>query len=326
MDTLKVPEISTQRNAVDMSRAAPSVHNSQPWLWTTDGRTLTLLLDRSRTLATADPNGRQSIISCGAMVHHVQLALEAEGWDVSVSLLPGESRYRLAELHFSPGNPNTDARALMDAMANRRTDRRPYRSLGADADDTFAALAQRAGHYGCSLVVVRPDLMPLIVEASNRSAAAHRYDTNYHHEMHWWLGARTRSDGIPSSALSEKSAKGVGVGRDFHTERGTLSSETIDDHAHVLVISTDDDSVESWLRAGQALSAVLLEATARGVASCTLTHITEGDDVRSMTHRAASQSGTVRAVPQVAVRVGKPTGPQLAATPRRKLEDVFEYS
>ena len=36
---------------------APSIHNTQPWAWRLDADGLTLLADRSRQLAVADPDG-----------------------------------------------------------------------------------------------------------------------------------------------------------------------------------------------------------------------------------------------------------------------------
>lgn len=54
------------------------------------------------------------------------------------------------------------------------------------------------------------------------------------------------------------------------------------DHAVVAVLSTGGDDHRSALGCGKALSAVLLEATLAGLATCTLTHITELEASRAM--------------------------------------------
>jgi len=65
---------------------------------------------------------------------------------------------------------------------------------------------------------------------------------------------------------------------------------------------------------------VLLEATVAGLATCTLTHLTE-----LATSRHLVEELTGRALPQVLVRVGEaPANEQLPpTTPRRPLADVL---
>lgn len=89
-----------------------------------------------------------------------------------------------------------------------------------------------------------------------------------------------------------------------------------------MVISALGDTREDILACGETLSAVLLEATIVGLASSTLTHVTE--------HAATSDiisSLTGHRLPQVLVRIG--TAPALddvpPPTPRRQLSDVFRH-
>ena len=78
----------------------------------------------------------------------------------------------------------------------------------------------------------------------------------------------------------------------------------------------------SVLRCGETLSAVLLDATMAGLATCTLTHITELQASRHIVATLIDQTTT----PQVLIRVGQI--PQLEdvppATPRRPIDEVFE--
>jgi hypothetical protein len=75
------------------------------------------------------------------------------------------------------------------------------------------------------------------------------------------------------------------------------------------------------LQCGEMLSAVLLEATMAGLATCTLTHIIEQHAGRNLVSALTDQTTT----PQVLVRVGLApeveTQPPL--TPRRPLDEVF---
>src|SRR5689334_19638256 len=67
-----VPDHPTVLAAMRMASRAPSLHNTQPWRWIFDGVRLHLYRDDDRLLTSADPLGRQLVISCGAMLHHVR--------------------------------------------------------------------------------------------------------------------------------------------------------------------------------------------------------------------------------------------------------------
>src|SRR5581483_508153 len=61
--------------AVERALQAPSVHNTQPWRWRIGDDTIDLLADRTRHLPSTDPDGRDLVISCGAALHHLRVAL-----------------------------------------------------------------------------------------------------------------------------------------------------------------------------------------------------------------------------------------------------------
>ena len=101
--------------------------------------------------------------------------------------------------------------------------------------------------------------------------------------------------------------------------------EVGDDRSKVLVLSTYDDTHESVLRCGEVLSAVLLDATMVGLATCTLTHITEVAASRKIVAGLIAQ-GDQGITPQVLVRVGlTPSIDDVPPpTPRRPIGDVFD--
>jgi hypothetical protein len=98
---------------------------------------------------------------------------------------------------------------------------------------------------------------------------------------------------------------------------------TIDhDCSKILVLSTYDDDPWNVLRCGEALSAVLLECTMAGMATCALTPMTEMAESRNI---VAQITGTV-GQPQLLIRVGRsPAHEQhVEHTPRRPLTEVLE--
>jgi len=80
---------------IDAAVWAPSVHNTQPWLFAASDGQLSLHADASRQLATADPDGREMMISCAAALFTARLALRSLGWVPQTQIFPDPSRQLL---------------------------------------------------------------------------------------------------------------------------------------------------------------------------------------------------------------------------------------
>ncbi|HEX7428680.1 MAG TPA: NAD(P)H nitroreductase [Mycobacterium sp.] len=313
------------KDAVRLACRAPSLHNSQPWRWEADRDGLQLFLDRTRVVQSTDRSGREAIISCGAVLDHLRVAIAAAGWSSTVDRFPNPNNPdHLATVSFLPMDFVTDAhRRRADAILLRRTDRLP---LAAPPDWEAVELMLRAGlDDETYLDVLAEDARPQLADASQLSEALRLYDSPYHAELSWWTAAFEPIDGIPySSLISAAESERVEVGRTFPvTRHGERRPGIDDDRATVLVLSTDGDGPENALRCGEAMSAVLLECTMAGLATCTVTHVTEIDAAREL---VAALTGRA-ALPQLLIRAGlAPALEQLPPpTPRRPLDDVLRF-
>ncbi|MDH6281113.1 nitroreductase [Prescottella agglutinans] len=319
------PGIEDIRAAVVTACRAPSLHNSQPWRWRmVDGR-LQLHTDPARAVPVADPLGRQMVISCGTALHHFEVAVTRYEVGAVVERLPDpDDPMYLASITFAPLSASRVAAseesvvAMRRAIDRRRTDRRPFgeppsrdlRGLGDDMVEQFAVSLTMLGNNGPSR----------LAEAARCSASVRRYDPAYHAELYWWAGHAPADVGIPDTALPLEGA--VPVGREFPI--GTLTSPSSGrDQAALAVIGTDADTRLDWLRSGQALSHLLLTATARGMATCPVTHLTEVAASRRIVREAAAAGGAGHRFPQVVVRLGASPGGTLPLTGRRPVDEVW---
>jgi nitroreductase len=311
--------------AVHLACHAPSIHNSQPWRFVGEGGgILQLHLDRDRLVDT-DSSGRQALLSCGAVLDHLRVAMAAAGWAANVDYYPNPNVHtHLASIDFTPMSFVTEAhRRRADAILSRHTDRLPF-TAPTQWQDFELLLRHDLGDELAVLDVLPEDARPRLAEASQLTESLRLYDSSYHAELAWWTGPFATSDGIPHSSLvSAAESDRVDIGRTFpvthHRER---RSEVAEDRSTVVVLSALGDTRRDILTCGEALSVTLLEATMAGLATCPLTHMTEVEASRDIVIGL-----TGRALPQLLIRVGM--APALddvpPATPRRPLSDVLTW-
>src|SRR4029453_18255107 len=68
--------------------AAPSVYNTQPWLFRVTEREIEVYADPTRQLGVVDPRGRELMISVGAALFNLRVAMLADGRTPTVRLFP----------------------------------------------------------------------------------------------------------------------------------------------------------------------------------------------------------------------------------------------
>jgi hypothetical protein len=252
------------------ARKAPSILNSQPWRWRVDGRVLELRANRSRQIATRDPDARMLTLSCGAALHHARITLAAEGVRIRVEYLPDPTQPDLLATvtHLGlDGTPDPENLRAYRAIAARHSDRRAFAAEPAPnwALDQLRAVAARAGAH-----------------------------------------------------LHVMSGRGVAS---LSSAAGVVQAESADTGARYAMISTAEDDRYDWLAAGEALSAVLLTATADGLATSVSSGVVENPETRALLRRALRTAGH----PAVVVRIGLPAGgPAPRPAARRPGRDTVE--
>ncbi len=311
------------RRIVEGATRAPSVHNTQPWLWRATSSALELRTDRSRQLPATDPAGRNLVISCGAALHHAKVVASALGWQVEIIRHPdpGEPDL-LARIALSPSTPPPDGSRLLDAVAERCTDRRRFTSWPVP-DERLAHLADIAAEQGAMARAVtdvteryraeRLVLRAADFQAERRSALL---------ERDGWLD-RGAGDGIPSAVLEGAGIAAGGPHTRFGSVRDTdLDGQDVQLADGLVVLFAAEDDARSWLRAGEGLSALWLAATGFGLSVVPLSQVIEVDSTR-----AAFRTEVLRGLghPLMLTRIGwQAIGrSELTRTPRRPVSEVL---
>jgi hypothetical protein len=314
--------------AIELARTAPSIHNTQPWLFHTDGDVLTLLYDEDRRLTVLDPDARSLTISCGAALYLARLGLRLQGYDSTVEIPPafdGPVR-ELARIHARPGPPVTSEEVVLEhAARSRHMQRGPFEPTPVD-DETIESLREAAQDEGAWVRMLRtPAEQVGLAVLLSRADEAERQEEGYSEELATWTNRPPGAgDGLTPEAVAPTSVPRPSSLRLREFVEGEEPAAPDDDdlppsaeHPLVAIIGTDGDTRLDWLLAGQAMCALLLHASVDGVQASPMSQVVDQPWTR---RRLASELGSV-GYPQMVLRLGHAgPGPQ---TPRRPVDDLI---
>jgi hypothetical protein len=305
---------------------APSSHNTQPWIFRIGDGALELFADRSRSLPVVDPESRELVISCGAALFHLWIALRHFGYAGDVDVLPeiGRqdllARVGLGELR----SPRAEEELLFAQIRRRHTHRGPFDPMPVPAK-LIAALQAAAAEEGAWLHVVedeeaRGTVADLIAEGDRRQWA----NPAFRRELAAWTRPNHSRllDGVPGYALGMgdiASLAGPCVMRTFDLGHGTATRdrELASGSPVLAILGTEEDDRLAWLEAGEALARVLLRARREGVWASFLNQPIEVPELRVHLRQVIGRSGH----PQMILRLGF-SGEVPRPAPRRGVADV----
>ena len=285
---------------------APSVHNTQPWRFRVGPSAIELYCDPRRKLRV-DPAGREMLVSCGAALFGLRLAIRSLGYRPVVEILPDPNRLRLlARVTAGEAEPMTVMeREMLKAVPHRHTHRGAF-APGPLPAGLVAGLQHDARAEGATLTLVEPGpayaQLAAIVSASGRRLDL---DPRARAEVRRWsrtMGSTAR-DGVPAHAFPAMVGRQAGRlrQRDFDQARGLGQLEP-DETAPAItaILLTTGDSRADWLRAGQALHRLLLHAATWWVFASLYTQPLEAAAIRALIRDRLALPGA----PQMLMQLG----------------------
>ncbi|MFM0055314.1 nitroreductase [Paraburkholderia phytofirmans] len=315
------------RFALRYAVLAPSNHNTQPWHFIVDGDCVTLCADRTRALPVVDPFDRELIISCGAALFNLRVALSYFRLAYAITPFPAPADLDvLAHLRIlREGRCDTSLVPLFDAIPQRVTTRDIF--VDEPVPSEFQRRVVEAGAAeGCDVVCIesgasRENVAALIGEADR----AQFKDPRFRRELASWVHPRRSQDGMPALSAGMRALLDLAVPlvssviRTFDLGGGVAAAH----HALaagsplLLCIATGTDDAPAWFAAGEALERVLLTAAGAGMTASYLNQPIELTPLRERLRTTLNLDG----MPQLLIRVGR--GGQAPHSPRRPLADVL---
>jgi nitroreductase len=327
---MSTPTRTLALRVIELACRAPSVHNTQPWRWRLrDDATIELYADRRRQLQVSDPSGRNLALSCGAALHHGVVVAQALGLTVAVEVMPSrDDDNLLGRIGLSPGIRTDDGPELLEKIAQRCTDRRRFTSWPIP-DSRLAGLAKAASGFGAfAIPIIDVTARFRAEQLLRRAMTLQTKDPRFAQEQREWV-VPSPVEGIPSANASPPAGGPLpGPNRfasasEAHAAEAVDAARVVESADGLVAICSATDDQRAWLEAGQALSALWLQATREGLSLVPLSQVVEVQETRQALHRDVFD-GLAR--PQVLARIGwsEATRTPLDRSPRRPVDQVIE--
>ncbi|MBF2064845.1 MAG: nitroreductase [Calothrix sp. C42_A2020_038] len=308
---------------------APSSHNTQPWRFKIESGKIYYYADRTRSLPVADPDGRELIISCGAALFNLRIALHHFGYASEIKTFPDSTNPDLLAC-IELGHPiqeTTDEKLLFQAIKARHTNRHDYQNW--DVPETLLKWLQKdAISEGATLQIIKGDIArsnvaELVAQGDHLQMA----DPNFRNELAAWIR--------PSTSKSQDGLPIYTHGIDEHFEFATplfafvlrtldmgnsvaeRSRKLLECSPVIVVLNTKFDTSANWLAVGQALQRVLLRAQTVKLFASFLNQPIQIPQLRSQLSKLLGDKG----YPQIMLRLG--FGQEAKPTPRRTVDEVM---
>jgi hypothetical protein len=307
------------RRVAEAGILAPSMHNTQPWLFRLCDGAIEVLADSARQLAVADSSGWAVRLACGAAVYNARLALAVAGTPAKVVVRPNPADPDLvARLIPAPERPPTyTEQALFDAIRRRHSNRAPFFPDPVPAE-IRVRLIQAARSEGAWLdLLVGMTALSGFAEVAQSADRVLRRDVQYQSEMVGWTHVDVARDGVPVTAGAPAPEPQDLLPQRSFADRRRAPGRDYEAEPLVGILGVPGDSKTDQIVAGQALQRVLLTATDAGLATSVLSQPIEVPAARDQLRRSLGRAG----IPQIALRIGY--GQPGVAAPRRDVADVL---
>lgn len=303
---------------------APSGHNTQPWKFNINEKSIEILPNYTKSLPVVDPDNRELFISLGCAAENLCISATSKAYDSKVCIADnGVIAIDLRKNELVKCDP------LFDQITLRQTNRSVYngRIISSDVLDTLKNITIEAGiniyFYGngteefasISDFVVRGN----VVQMQNRK---------FTDELKSWMRFNKKhqdktNDGLSYAVFGAPNLPMFIVKpimscylNDKTQNKGDIKK--MQSSSHFVLFTSDDNTPEQWVNLGRTMERFLLKSTEAGIAH---TYMNQPNEVKEL---SMEMTGILHlsAYPTTLLRIGY--GETQPYSKRLSIENVIE--
>jgi nitroreductase len=309
---------------VRMATLAANGHNTQPWRFRLDGRTVAILPDFARQTAVVDPDDHHLFVSLGCATENLAIAAAALGSGSEVVVGGGPK----PQIGISLSSAQPGGQELYQAIPLRQSTRSAYDGQPISPAD-MALLETAARQEGVSVqffteVADRDAILDFVIQGNS----AQMDDPAFVQELADWLRfsparAVETGDGL-FGACSGNPVLPEWIGPTMFGMVFRKASENdkyrdqIRSSAGIAVFIGERADPEHWIKVGRSFQRFALQATALGIRNA---HVNQPIEVPSVRPEFARWLGMPDARPDLVIRFGR--APAMPMSLRRPVSAVL---
>lgn len=250
---------------------APSSHNAQPWSFHVQENSISILPNLQRSLPISDPFNRHLYIALGCALENLLIAAHHYGFKTKVEYCPQEE-VAARVIFLGRGESEKGAR-LINAIVSRESNRSRYKEK---VPQKFVEWLAGFSVPGIEISAItdrstREKLASVLISSRIKafSCAPFRQEMSSYKRNNW----THEYTGMPGFTMNFNPAVSLIAGfliKNFNVmkviQKREMESLTRYSPLFIFVCSREHNK-EAWLRAGQSLEHILVEATAQGVST-----------------------------------------------------------
>lgn len=266
---------------------APSGHNTQPWLFKINDASIEVHPDFEKSLSVVDPDNRELFISLGCAIENLQIAASAKGYYSDI----GYSQSGITVVSLSPEEELHHSQTLDSQIALRQTNRRIYNGTFVD-DSAINKLCHIPSEKNAQLHCYKKGTLEFtgISELILSGNTIQMQNNSFLTELKSWMrynkseSARKR-DGLSYAVFGAPSlprwiSKSIINGYLNDKIQNKADLKKIFSSSHFVLFTTQNNTIEDWIRLGRYLQRFLLTCTEMDIACAFLNPPCELEELR----------------------------------------------
>ncbi len=250
---------------------APSSHNTQPWLFKIGDNSIQVQANFDRKLPYSDSDNRQLFISIGAAIVNLLFASKSLGLKFTIKENYDFENNIIFSVNYQSLESSQIDQKMFDGIVNRKTNRLPFDER--HIDEQILRKLQDECYPGVVATFVgdnekKKSLIQIVIKSVKEAFA----DNKFTGELSKWVKSSSikHQDGMPGYTIGVPKIISYLLPfaiRNFNLQnfQSKMHEDWLNHAPMFVVISTEQDNSEAWVKAGMSFEKIALMAEEIGL-------------------------------------------------------------